>query len=74
MSLLNATLQILAYEDGPRSANPLVRTHDSKFSFLGVPTETPKLVNINLTPGQTVTAVSQLRAISYTTGTSFVIT
>jgi hypothetical protein len=73
MSLLNVNLQVLSYLDGPRSANPLVRLHDTKYSFLGLCTGVSKTLDLKLNPGETVIAASNLRTLTYTTGTSFTV-
>jgi len=71
MSLLNVSLNLVAYADAPSSINPQVKHADLKWSLLGLPTDNPKQVPIHLSPGESSTVMSVARALSFTVGTSF---
>jgi len=73
MSLLNLNLNLVAYADEARSANPMVKFADLSWSILGLPTSTPRSVPIALSPGQTSVIMSLERAITYNGSTSFVL-
>jgi hypothetical protein len=71
--LINVSLNLLAYLDGPKSQNPKLREADLSFSMLGMPTGISRTVSVNLAPGETNTVMSTLRALSYTTSNIFVV-
>lgn len=71
MSLLNISLNLLGYLDQTRTAQPLVRLADIKYSMLGMPTETPQVVPFSLAPQQSVTIANTARSTSYSGSTSF---
>lgn len=71
MPLLNVNLNVLGYLDGPKTANPRMKLHDTTLSIMGLPTEAMNTTPIDLAPGESVTLASTLRALSYTGATSF---
>lgn len=73
MSLLNCNIAILAYADGPASLQPSIRLADLKWSMLGLATDHVRNIPIALQPNETMTVASTARTLSYSTGTSFVI-
>jgi hypothetical protein len=72
--LINVSLNVLAYLDGPKNQNPKLREADFSYSMLGLPTSIANTVAVNLSPGQTQTVMSTLRAITYDTSNTFVVT
>jgi hypothetical protein len=73
MSLLNLSLNLLSYVDGPASNQPQVRLADIKYSMLGLPTDNFRNMPINLGPGESMVVASTARTISYTPFTVFAI-
>jgi hypothetical protein len=73
MALLNCSLNLVAYADAFKNANPQVKFTDLKWSLLGIPTASPQMVPIHLAPGESQVVMSTERAITYTTGTTFTI-
>lgn len=73
MPLLNVNLNVLGYLDGPKTANPRMKLHDTTLSIMGLPTEAMNTTPIDLAPGESVTLASTLRSISYTGATAFAI-
>lgn len=71
MPLLNVNLNVLGYLDGPKTANPRMKLHDTTLSLMGLPTEAMNTTPIDLAPGESVTLASTLRTLSYTGATSF---
>lgn len=71
MPLLNVNLNVLGYLDGPKTANPRMKLHDTTLSMMGLPTEAMNTTPIDLSPGESVTLASTLRTISYTGATTF---
>lgn len=74
MPLLNVNLNVLGYLDGPKTANPRMKLHDTTLSIMGLPTEAMNTTPIDLAPGESVTLASTLRTVSYTPATTFAIT
>lgn len=73
MSLINVSLNLVAYADALKNVNPSVKFTDLKWSMLGLPTNQPQMIPIALAPGTTQTVMSLTRTLSYSGGTSFVI-
>lgn len=71
MPLLNVNLNILGYLDGPKTANPRMKLHDTTLSMMGLPTEAMNTTPIDLSPGESVTLASTLRSIFFDLGTNF---
>jgi hypothetical protein len=63
MPLLNVNLNVLGYLDGPKTANPRMKLHDTTLSIMGLPTEAMNNTPIDLAPGESVTLASTLRSI-----------
>jgi hypothetical protein len=74
MSLLNLNVSLLAYSDGPKSAQPKLRLADLSWSLLGIPTDNFKNIPISLAPGETMTVATTARTLSYSPSTSFAVT
>lgn len=71
MSLLNLSLNLVAYADDGKTTNPFVKFSDLSWSMLGLPTGTPRMVPIALAPGESKVIMSTARSISYNAGTPF---
>lgn len=71
MSLINLSLNLVAYADDGKSTNPVVKFTDLTWSMLGLPTGAPQMVPISLAPGETKVVMSLARSISYSNLTSF---
>lgn len=74
MSLINVSLNLVAYADAMKNVNPCVKFTDLKWSMLGLPTNASQMVPIVLSPGASQTVISLSRTLSYSGATSFVIT
>jgi hypothetical protein len=71
MSLLNLSVNLVAYADELKNSNPMVKFTDLKWSMLGLPTDIPRQVPISLPPGTTQTVMSTERTLTFTGATSF---
>lgn len=71
MSLLNLSVNLVAYADELKNSNPMVKFADLKWSMLGLPTDIPRQVPISLPPGTTQTVMSTERTLTFTGATSF---
>lgn len=71
MSILNVNLSFLAYEDGPATNNPRIRTADVTWSLQGLSTDKVRNIPISLAPGEALTIASTIRSLSYSGATSF---
>jgi hypothetical protein len=71
MSLLNLSVNLVAYADELKNANPMVKFADLKWSMLGLPTDIPRQVPIFLPPGTTQTVMSTERTLTFTGATVF---
>lgn len=71
MSLLNLSVNLVAYADELKNSNPMVKFADLKWSMLGLPTDIPRQVPIALPPGTTQTVMSTERTLTFTGATSF---
>lgn len=74
MSLLNVSLNFLAYLDEPRNVNPNVRMSDLNWSLQGMNIGDTRNIPITLAPGETQNIISSERVLSYTGATSFQVT
>lgn len=74
MSLLNVTLALLAYQDGPATQTPNIRLADLKWAFQGLSTDQVRQVPIRLAPGETMTIASTARTVTFNGSTSFAVT
>jgi hypothetical protein len=73
VSLINVSLNLVAYADQTATFNPNVKYSDLRWSLLGLPTDNERTVPIRLSPGETATVMSTQRTLSFTTGTSFMV-
>lgn len=73
MSLINVSLNLVAYADALKNVNPSVKFTDLKWSLMGLPTDQPQMIPIALAPGVTQTIMSLTRTLSFSGATSFVI-
>jgi hypothetical protein len=73
MSLINVSLNLVAYADPLKNVNPSVKFTDLKWSMLGLPTDQPQMVPIALSPGTSQTILNVTRTLSFSGGTSFTI-
>lgn len=73
MSLINVSLNLVAYADAMKNVNPSVKFTDLKWSMLGLPTNASQMVPIVLSPGTSQTVMSLARSLSYSGATSFVV-
>jgi hypothetical protein len=73
MSLINVSLNLVAYADALKNVNPSVKFTDLKWSLMGLPTDQPQMIPIALAPGVTLTIMSLARTLSYNGSTSFVV-
>lgn len=71
MSLINVSLNVTAYADAPKTANPQVKHADYSWSMLGMPTGIPKQTDISLAPGESKQIISSARSLSFNGSTSF---
>lgn len=71
MSLLNLSVNLVAYADELKNANPMVKFVDLRWSMLGLPTDIPRQVPIFLPPGTTQTVMSTERTLTFTGATTF---
>lgn len=71
MSKLNVSLDMVAYLDALQTQNPLNRLANVKYSLLGMNSGVPRMVPINLAPGQSQTFANLARTLSYTGSTTF---
>jgi hypothetical protein len=71
MSLINVSLNLVAYADVMKTVNPSVKFSDLKWSLLGLPTAHPQMIPISLVPGETRTVLLLTRPISFTALTTF---
>ena len=71
MSLLNLSVNLVAYADELKNANPMVKFADLRWSMLGLPTDIPRQVPVFLPPGTTQTVMSTERTLTFNGATSF---
>jgi hypothetical protein len=71
MSLINVSLNLVCYADALKTVNPSVKFTDLKWSMLGMPTDSPQMVPVTLSPGETKAIMSVTRSISFNGATSF---
>lgn len=73
MSLINVSLNLVAYADALKSANPSVKFTDLKWSMLGLPSNNAQMVPFSLGAGQSQTVMSLARTLSFNSSTSFTV-
>lgn len=71
MSLINVSLNLVAYADALKNVNPSVKFTDLKWSMLGLPTNQPQMIPIALSPGISQTIMSATRTLTFSGGTTF---
>jgi len=73
MSLLNVSLNFLAYLDAVKSANPSMRMTDQEWSLMGIPSDQVNTYPLVLSPGETKQVMSTARALNFNSSTTFAI-
>jgi hypothetical protein len=71
VSLINISVNLVAYADATKSDNPRVKFADLSWSMMGLPTGIPHQIPIYLAPGETKSIVLLNRTLSFNGSTSF---